>query len=275
MADNQTSTLSPISLGGLPYSIQLTSADMGSAVLPTLQSFATGTYDGKWIFVAGRTNGLHNFTNDGVANFPPEYQNTDIWVVDPVTKQTWSRSLNDASAGITTSVFNALSATATQSVQKGDTLYMAGGYLYDYDIDNFTTYNTLTALDLAGVVNWVQTGTGSLASATRQTSDATLQVTGGSMFLVDDRALLVFGQDFDGPYTPGSNGVYTRQVRSFDIVDDGTTLGIANISSTPVDEDFRRRDLNIVALADTGTDPAPGGPCRRLYGKRRSLDGAG
>ena len=35
--------------------------DFGNASLPTLQSFASGTYDGKWVLLAGRTNGLHGF----------------------------------------------------------------------------------------------------------------------------------------------------------------------------------------------------------------------
>src|SRR5690349_16148722 len=67
-ADNQTPTVSPIELSGLPYSIQLQNADMGSASLPTLQAYAAGTYDGMWVLMAGRTNGLHKFTNDGLVN---------------------------------------------------------------------------------------------------------------------------------------------------------------------------------------------------------------
>ncbi len=256
LADNQTPTVSPVQLSGLPYTISLQTANTGSANLPTLQSYAAGTHDGKWIFVAGRTNGLHNFTESGLANFPPEFQNTDIWVVDPIAKQSWSRSLTDGSAGISSSVFNALSATATQSVQQGDTLYVAGGYLYDSGINNFTTYDTLTALDLSGVVDWVQHGTGTLAASVRQTSDPALQVTGGSMNLVNGRALLVFGQDFQGPYTPGSNGTYTKQVRSFDIVDSGTSISVANVSASTPEEAFRRRDMNIVPVVTGSGGPA-------------------
>ncbi|MFM1902501.1 MAG: hypothetical protein RLZZ440_401 [Planctomycetota bacterium] len=254
-AANQTATVSQVEITGLPYAIHLETADMGSATLPTLQSFATGYHDGKWVFVAGRTNGLHNFTEDGLVNFPPEYQNAEIWVIDPAAKLSWSRSLDDPSSGVGASVFNALSATATESVQRGSTLYLAGGYLYDSGSNNFTTYSTLTALDLGGVVNWVQTGSGSLASHVRQTSDPTLQVTGGDLHLVNDRALLTFGQNFQGPYTPSSSGTYTYQVRAFDIVDDGNSLSIANVSASTPQEAFRRRDLNVVPLA-TGGGPA-------------------
>ena len=40
------------------------------ADLPTLQSFAAGTYAGLWVMVGGRLNGLHTFTDDSLKNFP-------------------------------------------------------------------------------------------------------------------------------------------------------------------------------------------------------------
>ena len=48
------------------------------------------------------------------------------------------------------------------------------------------------------------------------------------MYEMDGRTHIVFGQDFSGNYNPNKNGTYTNQVRSFDIVDDGTTLSITN-----------------------------------------------
>jgi hypothetical protein len=220
----------------------------GRAQVPTLQSYALGVYNGLWVMVAGRTNGLHDFSSDGFLNFPPAYQNTFIWVVDPVERQTWSRSLEDPSAGLSTREVDSLSATNTESVQIGDRLYVAGGYVYDRTVDNFTTFDTLTALDLPGVIDWVQTGNGSLAQHLRHTSDPALKVAGGEMHVIDNHALLVFGQDFEGPYNPSSNGTYTRQVRVFDIVDNGVTLSINNLhASVPLPE-YRRRDLNVVPM---------------------------
>ncbi len=253
LADNQTTDVSPILTSGLSYSIGLQVADMGSATLPTLQSYAVGSYNGEWIFVAGRTNGLHNFTNDGLLNFPPAFQNQDIWIVDPTTKQTWSRSI--ATSDLSSTAINALSATSPESVQNGNTLYVAGGYLYASG--TFTTYNTLTALDLPGVVDWVKNGSSSLASQVRQTTDAAVQVTGGRMDMVNGKTLLSFGQDFEGPYTPGANGVYTQQVRSFTINDSGGNLSISDVSASIADPNFRRRDMNIVPIVTTGsTGPA-------------------
>ena len=96
---------------------------MGTASVPTLQSFASGIYNGQWVLIAGRTNGLHGFSDDGLANFPPRYQNTDVWVIDPVSKETWSRSLDDTSSGLTSSEIDSLSSTNTESYQDGNTLY--------------------------------------------------------------------------------------------------------------------------------------------------------
>ena len=260
LAQNQTATFSPVSNWNGNYTLSVSQYDMGSADIPTLQSFASATLNGEWVVLAGRTNGLHGFTPSGTANFPPASQNTEIWVINPTTKQTWSKSIS--SAGLSPSVINSLSATATQSFQEGNTLFVSGGYVYDYDANNFTTYNSLTALDVVDVVSWVKGATPNLgANSILQTTGSTsnngtyaggfFAVTGGEMIKIGDTAHLVFGQDFQGPYTPGSNGVYTSQVRSFtiDYNKDAGTLNYAETQVSPGPGDptqYRRRDLNVV-----------------------------
>ena len=108
------------------------------------------------MLIAGRTNGLHGFSDDGLANFPPRYQNTDVWVIDPASKETWSRSLNDTSSGLTSNEIDSLSSTNTESYQDGNTLFIVGGYVYSRAINNFTTYNALSAIDLPTLVDWVK-----------------------------------------------------------------------------------------------------------------------
>ena len=252
---DQTPTLSGVYTSGLAYSISLQTVDMGGQSPAGLQSYAVGSYDGEYVFFDGRENGLHNFNNSGINNFPPQYQNTDILVLDPVTKQTWTRTITNS--GLSQSEISSLSATAPEFSQQNNTLYVAGGYLYDSASNNFITYSTLTALDLPGVVDWVKTGTSNLSASMRQTTNSTLQVTGGDLHIATNgTALLTFGQNFEGPYTPGANGTYTKQVRSFSIVDGGSggTLSISNISASPVDDAYRRRDLNVVPLAQTGSN---------------------
>jgi hypothetical protein len=94
----------------------------------------------------------------------------------------------------------------------------------------------------------VITGTGSAAENIRQITNDIFRVTGGDMYKMGDTTFLVFGQDFEGPYNPMSNGTYTKQVRSFLIVDDGISLSVTNESQTPQMDPYRRRDLNTVPV---------------------------
>ena len=257
-ADNQTPTVSPVSTdtSSLSYTIKLRKRDVPT--LPTLQSFASGQSNGLWVIIGGRTNGLHNFTNNPVKNFPPAKQNKSIHVIDPATGQKWSRRLDDST--LTQDQVDALSTTATENIQIGETLYVVGGYGYSRSLKDFKTYSSMTAFDLPTIVKWVRkegaAGKRDLAKIIRQTDRAVLKVTGGQLLMIGNRAYLTFGQLFDGGYggpTPPNQG-YTGQVRSFTIVDDGTTLSISDIKrhpATPNLTDYRRRDYNLVPFIDT------------------------
>lgn len=259
-AANQTASVTPIQVSSqLPYRIQVRPYSMGMVDVPTLHSYAVGEYDGKWVFLAGRTNGLHGFNAslpDG--NFPSASQNREVWVVDIANRQTWHRPLNDAASGLSAAQIASLSPANTQFYQSGETLYVTGGYGLDAN-DNFVTFDTLSAIDVPALGDWVVNGTGTAAAAIRQISDPLVRVTGGGMYAIDGRTHLVFGQDFQGPYSPISNGVYTQQVRNFDIVDDGTSLSLANATSSSPEAAYRRRDLNVFpVLQPSENGPQPG-----------------
>lgn len=248
-AANQTANFTSITLtNNLPYTVTLDVHDMGAATVPTLQGMAKAQIGDEWIILAGRTNGLHDFTNNGLINFPPALQNRTVWVIDPISQQTWSRDLDDATSGLTNAQIDSLSTTAPQSAQQATTLFIIGGYGYDTGLAAFQTYPTLTALDLPDVISWVKTGTPSLAAAIRQTTDELLRVTGGELFLLGGRAQLVFGQDFAGGYTPGSNGNYTNQVRTFQINDSPASVSISLPAAEAPRPEYRRRDLNVVPI---------------------------
>jgi hypothetical protein len=250
LAANQTATLTPIQIGSqLPYEIRLLPYAFGSAELPTLHSFAAGQFEGKWVLISGRTNGLHRFETVGALNFQPEYQNREIWVIDPVAKHSWRRSLEGAGGGLTAAELNSLTPTNNQFYQDGNRLYTTGGYGVQSTLPDGTpvngTFDKLSAIDLPEIVDWVMTGSGVAKDHIRQISNSTFRVTGGAMYEIDGRTHLVFGQDFQGNYNPNKNGTYTNQIRSFDIVDDGINLSIANAAATTPDTNYRRRDLNI------------------------------
>src|SRR5689334_3795313 len=157
MAANQTDTLSPVHVGSSqPYAISVQSVDFGAADLPTLHSYAAGTYDGKWIMLAGRTNGLHGFGQTGQQNFPPQYQNKDVWVIDPVTRQSWHRALTSDTT-LSPLQLAALSSTNMEFAQVGNHLYVAGGYGQG-PTNSFQTYDLLSSIDLGGITQWVMNG---------------------------------------------------------------------------------------------------------------------
>jgi hypothetical protein len=259
-ADNQTPTVSPVltDTSSLPYTVQIRQREM-PFTLPTLQAFSPGQINGLWVLFGGRTNGMHGFSGNPLANFPPRRQSTRIWVIDPVSGRRWSRELSDSS--LTDDQVDMLSSFAAQEVQVGNTLYFVGGYGYSRSLDDFTTYSTMTAFDLDKIVNWVRRledapgGNADLANLIRQTSNDVLKVTGGKLTMIGNRAILAFGQLFDGGY--GSSNpvqVYTTQVRSFRIIDDGQTLSIAGIRQIPAapnPTDYRRRDYTLIPFIDS------------------------
>lgn len=251
LGQNQTSTLSPIFPEyDVPFRIQIEQADFS---MPNgIHSYAAAEYDSKWLFLAGRTNGLHGFSSTNT-NFPPQQQNDVVYVVDPINKTVASRSLNDPSSGLTQKQIDLLSVTSPQAYQSNATLYMTGGYGYVSSNGNFTTKDALTAIDIPGLMNWVNnTSTNETAAQhIRQISDPAFQVTGGYMNQIGNNpTLLVFGQNFTGFYSDNSNGNYTQQVRRFYIIDDGSTLAANILPPSPLDQDpnFRRRDLNVVPV---------------------------
>jgi hypothetical protein len=127
---------------------------------------------------------------------------------------------------------NSLTPANNQFYQRGDRLYVTGGYGLITAPSTNSTFDKLTAIDLPGMIDWVVNNAGTAKDHVRQVSDPLFRVTGGAMYEMGGRTHLVFGQDFQGNYNPNKNGTYTNQVRSFNIVDDGVTLSITNSTTT-------------------------------------------
>lgn len=228
----------------LPYSIRVEQVSMPDFV--GLQSAVTAQAGGKWLLFGGRTNGLHGFDpppDDD--NFPRAFANRNIYVVDPATGQVWSRSWD--AAGLSADAADALSSTNQQHYQTGETLYVTGGYGVVSATGAFTTFDTLTAIDVPGLIDAV-VGNGAVAPEVRQIRDERVRVTGGEMAELEGRTYLVFGQNFQGRYTGGGATIvqiYTNQIRSFRIVDSGGTLSIADYTTQDDPVAYRRRDGNM------------------------------
>lgn len=246
---NQTSDVSPIyPETELPFRVNIELADFE---MPNgIHSGVFGVYNEKWIFLAGRTNGMHAF-NDDPNNFPPQEQNQIVYVVDPEKKKVWSRSLAESGSGLTQEQIDQLSVTSPQFYHKGRVLYMTGGYGVDTATGDFSTKDVLTAIDMPGLMHWVvkpykhETA----AQHIRQLYDESFRVTGGDMRQFGSApTLLFFGQNFPGYYfDPTTNGQYVEQVRRFYIFDNGINLAVKFLDPLPAVQDgnYRRRDLTI------------------------------
>lgn len=256
---NQTPDVSPIFPNSeLPFRIRIETVkdkQGNDFLLPMgLQSYDVGVYEGKWLLLNGRTNGLHGFDNNP-NNFPPDQQNQTVYVVDPVCQTVKSRSLTDPLSGLNQDQIESLSVTNTQAYQEKDTLYITGGYGFRSAANNFVTFPVLSAVDIPGLMRWVTHPECSKTASTyiRQLSDPIFQITGGQMNKVGkhDPTLLVLGQDFEGAYKFGPvTQVYSEQVRRFIIQDNGTHLGVKILPSKPLfpNPNYRRRDLNVVPV---------------------------
>lgn len=247
--NNQTNDLSPInSEASLPFSVEISLANFQ---LPQgFHSGALGVFQGKWIFIAGRINGLHGF---GADPFPTDQQNTTIFVVNPATGTVTSRSLTDPSSGLSQSQIDSLSVTSPQWYQEGNTLYMTGGYGFDTNSGIYNTKPILTAFNLPGILQWVmhpENTNLSVVKNIQQIYNPIFQIAGGEMFNLGGTTQLVFGQNFTGEYTDGSNGDYSEQVRQFKIKNMFGHIAVDIYPSIPQipNPNYRRRDLNIMPV---------------------------
>jgi len=259
-AQHQTGTFDDPVVGGvIPYQIDLNEISLAPAEVPNIHSMAAAEWNHQWVFLSGRTNGLHSMRGNGA--FDPADSNFDIWVIDPKTKQSWHKNIQTSTAsGLTGDQEDILSAVNTQFYHDGENLLIVGGYGYKRSVSNWVTYDSLSVINLPGIVAWVKEVAGSETSQAadhiEQVTDSYFQVTGGGLELIGDEYQLIFGQNYTGVYRPFFNGVYTKQVRRFKIdQSDGLSVPAASKLTTAQDDAYRRRDLNVTAMLHRGDSP--------------------
>ncbi|HLG04075.1 MAG TPA: T9SS type A sorting domain-containing protein [Bacteroidia bacterium] len=233
-------TLAWAQSSSLPFTIEIEPVIAGP--LPGLHSFAFAQSGSKWLFVGGRTNGLHGFsTND---NFDVQYANNDIVVIDTATWSYYTSPLTP----LPLSVADPLRSTNMQYGRMGDYLYMVGGFGWDSLTNNYVTFQTVTAIHIDNMINAVMTST-SIVPHIRQIADTNFRVCGGEMTCANGECFIFFGHDFSGRYSdppiPTFIQIYTNKIKRFTISDDGINLSIANYSSLEDTNHFHRRDLNV------------------------------
>ena len=222
-----------------PYTIELEEIPMPGT--PAIHSFAFAESNGKWLFIGGRTNGLHGFTP--ATAFPKQFSNKYIYVIDPVTMQTWSRNIF---IDFHFTISDQLRSANMESKQEGNRLYIAGGYGYDSTINSLRTFPKLTVIDVEEMIQGIISGS-SISNFLRQTDNAEMQVAGGELGKLGDYFYLIGGHKFTGGYRRGiNNQVYTNQIRKFKINDNGITVNISDYSALTDTVEFHRRDMNVI-----------------------------
>jgi hypothetical protein len=226
----------------VPFEISI--EPMNIPGLGGIQSYAFGQYDGKWLIVGGRLDGLHK--RQPWASFDVAGHNNQLIVVDPVTQQRWTAPLTSLPA----SIQEQLSSTNMEFYQEDEYLYCIGGYGYSAAADDHTTYSNLTAIKVPDVINAV-INNASFSGFFRQITNSQFQVTGGRLKKINDIYFLLGGQKFIGRYNPvgPNNGPgfiqeYTNSIRKFNLSDDGSAITITHLTPHFDTVNLHRRDYN-------------------------------
>lgn len=225
-----------------PFAVSVTErTDLVSA--PALHSGAHAEHGGRWLFVAGRTNGLHSFGADA---FPREFENGALVVYEPSTDTRWSAPLD----GLDPAIAEHLRTTNPQYLSRGDSLVVVGGYGHRDEAGTKVTFGAMTVLDVPETIEAVVTG-GDLAPHVRQPIawDDTLAVTGGHLVALGGDLALVGGNRFDGEYGGSFTQTYTEAIRTFQVSEAGP-VGMREIT----DPELHRRDGNVApTVLDDGS----------------------
>lgn len=224
----------------MPFGIKLDPVVVPGA--PGLHSYASGEWEGEWLLLCGREDGLHR--QQPFAAFDEANQNDSVYVINPVTKQVWSASL----AGLQPAITEQLKSTNPQFAQRDSMLYITGGYGYSTTAGTHITYPQLLAVHIPGMMAAIRQGT-ALTPHIRLLPDERLAVTGGQMAFLEGRFFLAGGHRFDGRYNhmdhPTFTQEYTNQIRIFLIADNGNNLALEDYSAWTDTQHLHRRDYNL------------------------------
>lgn len=213
--------------------------------MPGLQSYSWANYDGYWILIGGRTDGLH--LRQPNQSFAAAGKNTMIYAVNTSTWQVTSIS----TASLPAAIKEQVESTNMQFVQHDNKLILIGGYGYAPSAADHITHPRLTVVDLPLLLNAISSQS-NLSAAFSSILDQRMAVTGAHLTWFNNQYYLVGGHRFDGRYNP-MNGpsftqTYTNAISTFDLDYSGVTPQILNYNSTVDAINLHRRDYNLTSM---------------------------
>ena len=239
-----TPGLPTITLEDVPFNSQL----------PALRDPVVAENGGTWLIMGGTTGNFHQFEN---TFFIP-----NMYAYNPSTTQLYSMNIN--STNMPTAVKSQLASSNTEFLEDGDTLYIIGGFNTTDNI-NFTTLQTITAINIPGMINAIKTNNTNVAPfVTFNSSIPQFQVTGGQLGKIGNYFYLTFGHNCGGDNYCTPTQAYTNSIYQFTADPTLASLAIVN-TATHLDNDnsgWRRRDYSLVPFMMGTTESlfAMGGP---------------
>jgi len=242
--------------GGAPFSVEAredVSADFPGA--PRLHSFAFAQWQGKWVFIGGRTNGYHS-VGGGPAEFMRADANDQVWVIDTTVHpaRTYHAPVADLPASHV-AVKDQWIASAFSRIQVGDKLYIAGGYGQDHT-GSWVTHALLSVVSIPALVEGVMHGKVPPESVRFLETPWVQSAGGGLIKIPGGNFYLVMGHVFTGSYTAfegnaeentkHASQIYLEEVRELKITE-GEEIAVELLQRFH-DSEFHRRDLNVVPL---------------------------
>jgi hypothetical protein len=239
-----------------PFRIEATenvSADFAGA--PRLHSFVSAQWDGKWIFIAGRTGGYHG-VGQGEIDFPRTTSNQNIWVIEPPDSgpaKIYSFPVADLPASLN-AVKDQWMSTSLESVQDKETLYLLGGYGVNSAGDT-VTFPVISSVNLPALVDGVIHHKDTFSKTIAWTESPLVQSTGGELVKLDDGLFyLIGGHVFMGSYrsfeaadekeSPKASQKYLGEIRKLKFSPGKPGKIEVKLVETFTNPEFARRDLN-------------------------------
>lgn len=224
-----------------PYKIKIDSIEIPQ--LGGLQSYAVGQANGKWLIVGGRLDGLHR--RQPFASFDSVGHNSQLFVVDPVTKQKWTAPLTSLSKTLQ----EQLCSSNMEFAQKEDQLMLIGGYGYSPTIQDHKTYPFITFVNVPKTIDAIINNT-DFTSYFKQFEDPNFAVCGGKLQSVDGVYYLVGGHRFNGRYHPMNSDAYdqryTSAIRKFSVEIEDDRVTYKYLGEIYNEQYLRRRDFNVL-----------------------------
>jgi hypothetical protein len=228
---------------------------------PHLQSFSFAQWQGRWVFIGGRTSGYHA-VGGGSADFLRADANRDVWVIDTRVKpaQTYHAAVTQLPARLA-AVRDQWMSTGLLYFQDGDQLYVCGGYGQDMQ-GKWTTFDVVSRVNLPVLIDGVIHGRIAPESISFGRSPLVQSTGGGLVKLTDGYFYLVMGHVFKGTYT-GFEGrreknsaeasqTYLNEIRKVRIkVQPDGNIGVVLVERFHDEVEFHRRDLNVAAFASS------------------------